>query len=80
VGCRPAQRRTAAIQEHGFHDLDPELLAQELKRLITAEHKSDSRDRQQAYWALGKKRDPALLPFFRKQLRLELRRDMAAAH
>ena len=73
-------KENATIQKHGFQDLDPELLARELKHLITAEHKSDSRDRQQAYWALGKKRDPALLSFFRKQLRIELRRDMAATY
>lgn len=68
------------ILKHGLEGIDPELLERELRYLITAEHKSDSRDRQQAYWALGKKRDSRLIPFFRDQLRLELRRDMIAAY
>ena len=68
------------VQKHGLDGIDPELLSRELRHLITAEYKSDSRDRQQAYWALGKKRDSGLIPFFRDQLRLELRRDMIAAY
>jgi len=68
------------IDASGIGDVDPELLARELRYLITKEHKGDSRDRQQAYWALGKKQDPDLIPFFREQLRLEVRRDMIAAY
>jgi hypothetical protein len=68
------------VQKHGLDGIDPEMLSRELRHLITAEHKSDSMDRQQAYWALGKKRDTGLIPFFRAQLRLELRRDMIAAY
>ena len=68
------------IQRHGLDGVDPELVERELRYLITAEHKSDSRDRQQSYWALGKKQDSGLVPFFRDQLRLELRRDMIAAY
>ena len=68
------------IQKHGLDGLDPERIARELRDLITAEHKNDNRDRQQAYWALGKKRDRGLIPFFCDQLRLELRRDMIAAY
>jgi len=68
------------IQTHGLDGIDPELLARELRYLIIAEHKSDSGDRQQAYWALGKKRDSILIPFFRDQLRLELTRDMIAVY
>lgn len=66
------------IQRHGLVGIDPELLTRELRYLIAAEHKSDGEGRQQAYWALGKKRDGRLIPFFRDQLRLELRRDMIA--
>lgn len=68
------------IEACGFYGIDPELVARELRYLITAEYKGDSRDRQQAYWALGKKLDHDLIPFFRDQLRLEVRRDMIAAY
>lgn len=66
------------IKRHGLDGIDPELLTRELRYWIAAQHRSDSRSRQQAYWALGKKRDGRLIPFFRDQLRLELRRDMIA--
>lgn len=68
------------IRKAGLDDVDPELLARELKSLIASEHKGDSRDRQQAYWALGKKLDHVLIPFYQAQLRLELRRDMFAVY
>ena len=70
----------AEINQHGLGEIDPEFLARELCHLIHSESKADSRDRQQAYWALGKKLDAELLPFFREQLRLELRRDMFSVH
>jgi hypothetical protein len=79
-GLSLGPHEVAAIQQSGLEATDPETLAHELKRMIAAENKADSRDRQQAYWALGKKRDPSLIPFFRDRLSLELRRDMIAVY
>lgn len=70
----------ATLQKHGLETMDPEILARELKHLIADAQQGDRGDRQQAYWALGKKRDPGLLPFFRAQLRHELKRDMLAVY
>jgi hypothetical protein len=70
----------AEIREHAIEDVDPELLARELRSLIDSESMADGRDRAQAYWALGKKLDRTLLPFFREKLRLELCRDRFAAY
>lgn len=68
------------IIAHGLQESNPELLSRELRHLIDSESKSDLRDRGLAYWALGKKQDQALLPYFRSKLSLELRRDMFAVH
>lgn len=79
-GRQISPHELAEIREHDIEDVDPELLARELRHLIDSESKADGRDRGQAYWALGKKLDRALLPFFREKLRLELSRDMFAAY
>lgn len=79
-GVPLGQYEVSEIQKHGLNSIDPELLARKLRHLITTEHKGDSKDRQQAYWALGKKRDSGLISFFRDQLRLELGRDMIATY
>ena len=79
-GRQISPHELAEIREHDIEDVDPELLARELRHLIDSESKADGRDRGQAYWALGKKLDHALLPYFREKLRLELRRDMFAVY
>jgi hypothetical protein len=79
-GRQVGPHELAQIREHNIEDVDPEMLAGELRFLIDSESKADGRDRAQAYWALGKKLDPALLPFFREKLRLELCRDMFAVY
>lgn len=79
-GQQLGAHEAAEITQHGLQDIDSELLSRELRHLIDSESKSDMRDRGQAYWALGKKQDHALLPYFRSKLELELRRDMFAVH
>ena len=60
--------------------MDPEELARSLMEWIAAQPLDFPDGRGTAYWALGKKRDKALIPYFRDQLRLELTRDMNAAY
>ena len=79
-GTSLGHHEVSEIRKHGLQDMDPELLSRELRNLIDSESKSDSRDRCEAYWALGKKRDHSLLPYLRLKLQLELWRDMFAVH
>lgn len=59
---------------------DPEKISGAIRMAIEQDHKSSSTYRQTAYWALGKLHDPGLLPFFEKQLHLELQRDLLAVY
>jgi hypothetical protein len=65
------------IDQYGLRNVDVTALATELVRIVEAET-PDSKGH--AYWALGKKVDASLLPFFRKQLGLELGRDIEAVY
>ncbi len=68
------------IRRHELEDSDPSKLAAILKKSVQNEKSSDTTYRQQIYWALGKKFDHKLIPFFRKRLSLEIQRDMEAAY
>lgn len=68
------------IRRHELEDSDPNKLAAILKECAQNERSSDATYRQQIYWALSKKFDHKLIPFFRKRLSLELQRDMEAAY
>lgn len=80
LGRELSEFETSEIARHGLDGISPDLLARELCSLIQMESKGDCRDRQQSYWALGKRHDRALLPFFREQLGLELQRDLFAVY
>lgn len=68
------------IQEQGLDDVDPELLMRNLTTLVMTFDEGENQERSQVYWVLGKKRDRALIPFFRQQLGAELSRDMNAVY
>jgi len=68
------------IERNGFEDISPDLLVKALKDAVTNDHKSDSTYRQQAYWALGKRYDKALVPFFTDRINIELKRDLIAVY
>ncbi len=68
------------INRSGLQGISPDLLAQELIDLITSDNEKTISDRGQVYWVLGKKQDKNLVPFFRRQLRIEVARDMNAAY
>src|SRR5258708_7500464 len=68
------------IAKYGLTNVDPDVIARELIPSVRDESKSDSAYRQQAYWALGKKFDASLLPFFTEALRLEVERDLDATY
>ncbi len=63
------------VKKYHLNGFDPFILSLELIALIESEHELNENGRQHAYWALGKRHDAGLLPFFRKQLALELTRD-----
>lgn len=68
------------IERHGLRGVDLNWLSGELMRWIVSEEKDVLPVRAVAYWALGKKFDSSLLPFFRKQLAVELARDTHAVY
>ncbi|MEO5711994.1 MAG: hypothetical protein ABIT37_00760 [Luteolibacter sp.] len=68
------------IERHEFTGIAPSLLQKELIHLICSEDKTDADDRRSAYWALGKRFDASLIPFFRDQLRIEQQRDVDAVY
>ena len=66
------------IQRFGLDDCDLEQLATFLKQMIVEDDWSEEGFRASAYWALGKKYDAELLAFFRKQLAIEVQRDLGS--
>ena len=74
------ETRLAELKRHGIENIDPDVVARELKFAVDRDHKSDSTYRYQAYWALGKKHDATLIPYFRDWLSLEVRRDLLATY
>lgn len=67
------------IEFYELNDCDPELLANELRIAISDETECEIGYRAQAYWALGKRFDRGLIPFFRKRLAIELQHDLDTA-
>ena len=69
------------IEKHGFETIDPELLVKGLRKELESERNvPDSRYRNSCYWALGKRFDSELLPFFRESMKKELKRDMESTY
>ncbi|MBK1880687.1 hypothetical protein [Pelagicoccus mobilis] len=69
------------IEKHGFETIDHELLVKCLRAELERERNvPDSRYRNACYWALGKRFDSGLLPFFRNSLKKELKRDMESSY
>lgn len=69
------------INRHGFNGIETNVLCREFIRLIELEQDDATGSKRcAAYFALGKKLDPALLPFLQKQLRIEVQRDMETAY
>lgn len=68
------------IERHGLSEIDPELVARELRSTVCEDYKTNSTYRQHAYWALGKLFDANLIPFFKERLAEELRRDLIAVY
>ena len=79
-GSQLSEFEASEIERHGLSEIDPELVAKELRAAVHDNYKTDSTYRQQAYWALGKRFDSALIPFLRERLQLELRRDLIAVY
>lgn len=67
------------IEKHHLIGIDSFVLSLELVALIESA-KSSTSERQTAYWALGKRHDESLISFFRKQLSIELKRDLLAVY
>lgn len=68
------------IRRLGLGDSDPDLIAKEMVDSVTREEASDPAYRSSVYWALGKRIDRALVPFFKERLALEMKQDLEAAY
>ncbi|MCB1079940.1 MAG: hypothetical protein KDM63_15640 [Verrucomicrobiae bacterium] len=70
----------AEMIRHGLSGQDPGRIAEALVKAVADEGGTEAGYRRQAYWALGKRFDPGLIPFFRRQLAVELSLDLNAAY
>jgi hypothetical protein len=79
-GRRLESCERSEIRDHGLTNVDASELSRALVDMIESDSEDVVGDRGAVYWALGKRFDQALLPFFRKQLGVELQRSMDAAY
>lgn len=67
------------IAESGLSKYEPKLLEKEVVDGLNSGLYANSTDRISAYWALGKRFNEELIPFFQKWLRIELELNDAQA-
>lgn len=67
-------------ETRGKGSVEADRLARELVASVMEDPEDDPGYRGSVYWALGKRCDPALVPFFRERLELELERDVEAVY
>jgi len=79
-GYQLGERERSEIAMHKMENCDPELLAKDLQRDILDHAEDESGYKAQAYWALGKRFDRRLIPFFRDRLAIELRHDVETVY
>jgi len=68
------------IRRWELGDSDPDPIAKEMMSSVLEEGTEDAAYCRSVYWALGKRFDPALVPFFKERLALELKRDVEATY
>lgn len=71
-GNQLGEYEQSEIKFHNLDEYEPKVLADRLRAGIV---EGDADYRAQAYWALGKRFDRDLIPFFRERLAIEMRQD-----
>ena len=79
-GNKLAGFEVAEIDHYGLSEVHPELIVKELMIVVAEDHKTNSSYREKVYWALGKRFESKLIPFFRERLSLELQRNLIAVY
>lgn len=68
------------IERAGLAEIDPSILADQIATHLRTSPNVAPNDRASAYWALGKKHDRHLIPFFREALTKEVNCDICVAY
>ena len=71
-GNTPGDYENRVIDASGFKDIPPQELVDDILSSFREGNPDDIEYRLSAYWALSKRFDKNLLPFFRKQLEVEI--------
>ena len=78
-GNTPGDYETRVIDASGFRDTPPQELVDDILGSFREGDPDDVEYRLSAYWALSKRFDKNLLPFYRKQLEVEIEVEGAPA-